>query len=148
MTDFEPVEILLVEDCATDAELALRALKRFNLANHVHWSKDGADALDFIFCVGEHARRAPEQKPRLVLLDLKLPKIGGLEVLKAIKADERTRGIPVVILTSSAEERDVGESYRNFVNSYIVKPVDFAQFLDVVAQANYYWMVANKTPAA
>lgn len=148
MHDFEPVEILLVEDSATDAELALRALKRFNLANHVHWVKDGVDALDFIFCRGQYADRLPEQKPKLILLDLKLPKIGGLEVLKAIKSEESTRSIPVVVLTSSAEERDVGESYRNYVNSYIVKPVDFTQFLEVVAQANYYWMVANKTPTS
>lgn len=148
MPDFEPVEILLVEDSPTDAELALRGLRRFNLANHVHWVKDGAEALDFIFCRGQYAERSPAQKPRLVLLDLKLPKIGGLEVLKAIKSDERTRAIPVVVLTSSAEERDVDESYRNFVNSYIVKPVDFAQFLEVVAKANYYWLATNKTPAA
>jgi CheY-like chemotaxis protein len=148
MPDFEPVEILLVEDSATDAELALRGLKRFNLANRVHWVKDGAEALDFIFCRGQYAERSPEQKPRLVLLDLKLPKIGGLEVLKAIKSDERTRTIPVVVLTSSAEECDVEESYRNYVNSYIVKPVDFAQFLEVVAKANYYWLATNTTPAA
>lgn len=148
MPDFEPVEILLVEDCVTDAELAMRALQRFNLANRLHWVKDGVEALDFIFCRGNYAERAPGQKPKLVLLDLKLPKVSGLEVLKAIKCDERTRAIPVVVLTSSAEERDVGESYRKFVNSYIVKPVDFAQFLEVVAKANYYWLATNKTPAA
>lgn len=148
MPDFEPVEILLVEDSPTDAELALRALRRFNLANRVHWVKDGVEALDFVFCRGKYADRAPEQKPKLILLDLKLPKVGGLEVLKEIKADERTRAIPVVVLTSSAEERDVDETYRNYVNSYIVKPVDFSQFLEVVAKANYYWLATNKTPSA
>lgn len=147
MPDFEPVEILLVEDSPTDAELTLRALQRFNLANRVHWVKDGVEALDFVFCRGKYADRSPGQKPKLVLLDLKLPKVSGLEVLKAVKADERTRTIPVVILTSSAEERDIGESYRNYVNSYIVKPVDFAQFMEVVAKANYYWLATNKTPA-
>lgn len=148
MREFEPVEILLVEDCDTDAELALRALRRFNLANHVQWVKDGAEALDFIFCRGSYAGRSPGQKPKLILLDLKLPKIGGLEVLKEIKADERTRCIPVVVLTSSAEERDVDESYRHHVNSYIVKPVDFTQFVEVVAKANYYWVATNRTPSA
>jgi CheY-like chemotaxis protein len=147
MPDFEPVEILLVEDSPTDAELALRALKRNHLANNIHWVKDGAEALDFVFCRGQYAERSPAQKPRLMLLDLKLPKIGGLEVLKAIKSDERTRAIPVVVLTSSAEECDVEETYRNYVNSYIVKPVDFAQFLEVVAKANYYWLATNKTPS-
>lgn len=148
MTDFEPVEILLVEDSDTDAELALRALKRYNLANHVFWVKDGVEALDYMFGTGAYAGRPLGRQPRLILLDLKLPKIGGLEVLKALKADERTRGIPVVVLTSSAEERDVDESYRHYVNSYIVKPVDFAQFIEVVAKANFYWMAINKGPGA
>lgn len=146
MVELEPVEVLLVEDCATDAELALRALKRFNLANNVHWVKDGADALDFLFCRGAYAGREAGRNPRLILLDLKLPRISGLEVLQAVRNDERTRAIPVVVLTSSAEDAEVSEVYRHHVNSYIVKPVDFTQFVEVVAKANFYWVAVNKPP--
>lgn len=139
------VEILLVEDNKTDAELTLRALKKNNLANNVVWVKDGAEALDFLFQTGTYAGRR-NGMPRLVLLDLKLPKIDGLEVLRRIKADEKTRTIPVVMVTSSAEERDLVESYKIGVNSYLVKPVDFRQFIDVVSQAGLYWAVLNKIP--
>jgi len=141
----EPVEILLVEDNAHDAEMTMRALSKHNLANHVIWIKDGAEALDFVFCRGAFAERG-NGAPKLILLDLKLPKIDGIEVLTRIKRDEHTRTIPVVVLTSSAEERDIVDSYKLGVNSYLVKPVDFRQFLDVVSQIGLYWAVLNKTP--
>ena len=144
--DLKHVEILLVEDNPTDAEMAMRALKRGQVANDVTWVKDGDQALDYLFRRGEHAERSG-QDPRLVMLDLKMPKVDGLEVLRQIKANEATRSIPVVMLTSSAEERDLVETYRLGVNSYIVKPVDFSQFNDTVAKAGLYWIVVNKTPA-
>jgi CheY-like chemotaxis protein len=145
MNKFENVDILLVEDNPNDAELAMRALRKGKLANHITWVKDGAEALEFIFRTGAYAGR-PDQYPRLILLDLKLPKMDGIEVLKRLKADERTRVIPVVMITSSAEESDVIESYKLGVNSYIVKPVEFEQFSETVAKAGFYWMLMNKTP--
>jgi CheY-like chemotaxis protein len=141
-----PVEILLVEDNPTDAEMAMRALRRGQVANDVTWVKDGDQALDYLFRRGEHAARS-SQDPKLVMLDLKMPKVDGLEELRQLKANEATRSIPVVVLTSSAEERDLVETYRLGVNSYIVKPVDFSQFNDTVARAGLYWIVVNKTPA-
>lgn len=139
------VEILLVEDNPNDVELALHALAKHHLANRIHVVRDGAEALDFIFCNGEYSNRSSDasQRPRLILLDLKLPKIDGLEVLRKLKDDESTRSIPVVMMTSSREERDVVESYRLGVNSYIVKPVDFDQFTDAVRQLGLYWMLLN-----
>jgi len=145
MNKFENVDILLVEDNPNDAELAMRALRKGKLANHITWVKDGAEALEFIFRTGAYAGR-PDQYPRLILLDLKLPKMDGIEVLKRLKADERTRVIPVVMITSSAEESDVIESYKLGVNSYIVKPVEFEQFSETVAKTGFYWMLMNKTP--
>ncbi|HSC07055.1 MAG TPA: response regulator [Steroidobacteraceae bacterium] len=145
MDKFEQVDILLVEDNPADAELAMRALRKGKLANHVTWVKDGAEALDFIFRKGAYAGR-PDQNPRLILLDLKLPKVDGIEVLKHVKEDERTRAIPVVMVTSSQEWRDVSDSYKLGVNSYVVKPVDFEQFSETVVNAGFYWMVVNKTP--
>ena len=145
MTGLELVEILLVEDNATDAELTLRALRRNNLANNVVWVKDGAEALDFLHCKGNFANRK-NGTPKLILLDLKLPKIDGIEVLRELKTDSKTKIIPVVMLTSSQEERDLVESYRLGVNSYIVKPVDFEKFLETVSQVGFYWSLMNKIP--
>ena len=145
MEKFENVDILLVEDNPNDAELAMRALRKGKLGNHITWVKDGAEALEFIFRSGAYADR-PDQNPKLILLDLKLPKVDGIEVLKRIKADERTRVIPVVMVTSSAEGRDIVESYKLGVNSYVVKPVEFDHFSETVAKAGFYWMLMNKTP--
>ena len=145
MSELDTVEILLVEDSPTDAELVMRALKKHNLVNHLVWIKDGAEALDFIFCSGAYAGRH-NGHPKLILLDLKLPKVDGMEVLSRIKSDERTKTIPVVMVTSSAEDRDIIESYRLGVNSYLVKPVDFGQFIEVISQAGFYWAVVNKAP--
>lgn len=140
------VEILFVEDHPRDVELTLRALKKRNLANKVHVVKDGAEALEFLFATGAYAHRNMDHAPKVILLDLKLPKVDGLEVLRKIKADERTAIIPVVVLTSSQEERDVMESYRLGVNSYIVKPVDFDKFLNSVEELGLYWLLLNEPP--
>ncbi len=144
--DENAVEILLVEDNPADVELTLRALKRHNLANKVHTVTDGVEALDYIFAIGAYAHRKIENAPKMVLLDLKLPKINGLEVLRKIKEDKRAKVIPVVVLTSSAEERDIVESYKLGVNSYIVKPVDFDKFLNTVQELGFYWVLLNKPP--
>jgi two-component system, response regulator len=146
MIDYEQVEILLVEDNETDAEMTIRALRRKNLANNLVWVKDGAEALDFIFRRGAYALR-PNGSPRLVLLDLKMPKVDGIEVLRQIKAHEDTKALPVVMLTSSAEERDIVASYSFGVNSYVVKPVDFSSFVSEVAKAGCYWVLVNRLPA-
>ena len=140
----EPVEILLVEDNPNDAELALYALEKNKLANRIEIVRDGADALDYIFCEGSYAGRRFDELPRLILLDLKLPKVDGIDVLRKLKADARTKSIPVVMLTSSREERDIVESYRLGVNSYIVKPVDFEQFTKAVQQIGFYWLLLNE----
>lgn len=142
-----PVEILLVEDSASDLELAVRALKKAKLAGRIEVARDGEEALDFVFARNAHASRSIEDKPQLVLLDLKLPKLDGLDVLRAIKSDPRTRSIPVVILTSSREQRDVLESYELGVNSYIVKPVEFEGFSAAVAEIGTYWLVHNLAPS-
>ena len=141
------VEILLVEDNETDAELTIRALKRNNLANMLVWAKDGAEALDFIFGEVEYSERDIEKGlPRLILLDLRMPKVDGLEVLQTIKADERTKMIPVVVLTSSKEDRDIVESYELGVNSYVSKPVEFDAFTEAVSTLGLYWMLLNNPP--
>jgi CheY-like chemotaxis protein len=142
----EEIEILLVEDNPTDAELTMRALKRKNMANQVVWVKDGEEALDFIFATGEYSHRNPDDLPKLILLDLRMPKVDGLEVLQRIKAEENTRKIPVVVLTSSKEDRDIVESYELGVNSYVSKPVEFDQFIDAVSTLGFYWMLINNPP--
>ena len=140
------IEILLVEDNINDAELTIRALKKNNLANNLIHVKDGVEALDFIFGKGEYIPRNLEHKPNLILLDLKLPKVDGLEVLRKIKSDPRTKLIPVVMLTSSKEQRDVIESYNLGVNSYIVKPVEFEKFFQAVTELGVYWLLYNQPP--
>lgn len=140
------VEILLVEDNPTDAELTLRALKKHHLANRIVTVTDGEEALDFIFGRGAFQNREIENGPQMILLDLKLPKVDGLEVLKAVKADPRTKIIPVVILTSSKEEKDIIESYQLGVNSYIVKPVNFDNFIEAVKNIGLYWLLLNQSP--
>jgi two-component system, response regulator len=140
------IEILLVEDNANDAELTIRALKRRHLANRLVHVKDGAEALDFILGTGAFAGRDIEQHPKVILLDLKLPKVDGLDVLRALKSSERTRTIPVVVLTSSGEQRDVVDSYQLGVNSYIVKPVDFDNFAKAVTDLGCYWVLLNRPP--
>jgi CheY-like chemotaxis protein len=138
-------QILLVEDNPDDVALALRALKRNHIANEVVVAEDGVEALDFLFCRGVHAGRHPCELPEVVLLDLKLPKLQGLEVLQAIRADERTRLLPVVVLTTSSEDRDIIESYRLGANSYIRKPVDFDQFTAAIRYLGMYWLVLNQS---
>jgi len=142
----EPVEILLVEDNPDDVELTLHAMQKNNFANRIQVVRDGEEALEFIFCTGRHVHRQIEDTPKLVLLDLKLPKVDGLEVLRQVKADPRTRTTPVVVLTSSRQERDIVESYRLGANSYIVKPVDFEQFTEVSRELGFYWLLLNQPP--
>ena len=142
----EAVEILLVEDNPSDVDLTLHALRHHKIANRIHVARDGEEALDFMFCRGAHSHRSIDRPPRLILLDLKLPKVDGLEVLRQLKSDPRTRTIPVVILTTSREERDVFTSYQTGVNSYIQKPVDFDQFRDVVKNLGLYWLLVNEPP--
>jgi CheY-like chemotaxis protein len=148
MSNGHAVEILLVEDDPQDLELALRALKKANLGNRIEVARDGAEALEFVFCEGAHAARRIEDVPKVILLDLKLPKVDGLEVLQRIRSDPRTKTIPVVVLTSSKEQRDLVESYRLGVNSYVVKPVSFDQFAGAVQQLGLYWLLLNEAPAA
>lgn len=140
------IEILLVEDNAQDMELTLRTLRKAKLANHIQIARDGAEALEFIFCEGPHAGRKIENGPKVILLDLKLPKVDGLEVLQRIKGDARTQMIPVVMLTSSKEQSDVLKSYRMGVNAYIVKPVNFDAFTAAVQDLGMYWLLLNQPP--
>lgn len=146
MTTIEDVEILLVEDNPNDVELTLRALQKQNLASKVFVVKDGAEALDFVFATGPFAHRKIENRPKVILLDLKLPKVDGIEVLRRIKSDDRTKHTPVVMLTSSQEDRDVLDTYNLGVNSYIVKPVDFNNFVHAVSELGIYWGLLNKVP--
>jgi two-component system response regulator len=145
MNDAE-VDILLVEDSQDDIDLALHTLRRENLANHIFVVRDGEEALDFLFCSGPYADRNAAQMPKLVLLDLKLPKIDGLDVLRQLRADPRTTTLPVVIMTSSKEEKDVANGYHLGVNSYIQKPVDFEQFRQTVKAIGLYWLLINQRP--
>ncbi|RYZ97706.1 MAG: response regulator [Sphingobacteriaceae bacterium] len=138
------VEILLVEDNLNDAELTIRSLKKVNLANSLYHVKDGAEALDFIFAKGEYADRKAENRPKLILLDIKMPKIDGIEVLRQIKLNQNTKTIPVVIMTSSKEEQDIITSYHLGVNSYVVKPVHFEGFVKAVCELGLYWLITNQ----
>jgi two-component system response regulator len=142
----DPIEILLVEDDPDDIELALHALKENNLTNRIQVVRDGAEALEYIFSSGSYAERDTSHPPKVILLDLKLPKVDGKEVLRRVKSDPRTRSIPVVVLTSSREERDIVDSYQLGVNSYITKPVDFEQFTEAVRQLGLYWLLLNQPP--
>ena len=144
--NLDELDILLVEDNPTDAELTMRALKRKNLANKLVWVKNGEEALNFIHAQGQYQDRDPEDLPHLILLDLRMPKVDGLEVLKELKANEHTKRIPVVVLTSSQQDRDVVESYKLGVNSYVSKPVEFDEFIDAVSTLGLYWMLINKHP--
>ena len=146
MDDFNAIEILLVEDNPNDVELTLRALTKKNIINPVHVVGDGAEALDYIYARGKYQDRDFTNKPKVVLLDLKLPKVDGLEVLKTIKGDKRLKTIPVVVLTSSREEPDIIKSYQLGVNSYIVKPVDFNKFVEAVSTLGLYWLLLNQPP--
>jgi CheY-like chemotaxis protein len=148
MCESDPVEILLVEDNPADAELALHALRKSKIANHVLHLRDGAEALDFMFCRGHYATRSGDDRPSIILLDLKLPKVDGLQVLHELKSNPRTRAVPVILLTSSQEEHDMITGYQNGVNSYIQKPVNFAEFQDVVHRLGFYWLVVNRKPPA
>jgi len=141
------VDILLVEDMPADAELIALALKKCNLDKNLVWVKDGAEALDFLFSTGAYARRDSANRPKVVLLDLRLPRISGIEVLRRIKDDERTRQIPVVVLTSSKKDDDARECYRLGVNSYIAKPLLFTEVVKVMSEVGLYWLLLNKRPA-
>lgn len=144
MSHFDTVDILLVEDNPHDAELTIRALKKRNLANRLYAVEDGAEALDFIFSRGQYAWRQGADHPKVVLLDLKLPKLNGLEVLQALKTDERTRAIPVVVVTSSNEDPDIQAAYDLGANSYVVKPVEFSAFTEAMSRIGFYWLLVNQ----
>jgi CheY-like chemotaxis protein len=143
----DDVEILFVEDSPEDAELGIRALKQHNLANHLVHVRDGVEALDFLFATGSYQGRQVENGPKVILLDLKLPKVDGFEVLRRVRADPRTRAFPVVILTSSDEETDIVATYRLGANSYIVKPVDFDKFTAAISDLGMYWLLLNQPPS-
>lgn len=143
--NYQQVDILLAEDSKADAEMTLRTLKRRGIANNIEWVRNGVEALNYLHSEGRYADR-PNGYPKLVLLDLKMPKMDGLQVLKEMKADPRTKAIPVVMMTSSREEGDLVTSYELGVNSYVVKPVDFTEFAETVAQVGMYWMIANEAP--
>ncbi len=142
------IDILLVDDSQDDVDLTLHALRAENLANHVFIARDGEEALDFLFCTGPHTQRSFDHPPKIVLLDLKLPKVDGMQVLKQVKGDARTKNIPIVMMTSSREERDLVSSYDLGVNSYIQKPVDFDEFRKIVKLLGLYWLVTNQPPVS
>lgn len=146
MNELNAIEILLVEDNPRDAELTIRALKKKNLANNLYHVEDGVEALDFLFARGKYAGRDMNDTPKVVLLDLKLPRINGLEVLSTLKADERTQAIPVVIVTSSGEDPDIKAAYKLGANSYVIKPVQFDAFIDAMVKLGIYWLMVNHPP--
>ncbi len=146
MKDFEAIDILLVEDNPQDAELTVRALKKNKLANRIYVAEDGAEALDILFARGQYIQPENAAPPKIVLLDLKLPKVSGLEVLNQIKSDVRTKKIPVIVVTSSREDPDIEESYARGANSYVVKPVDFEQFFNAMGNLGLYWLLVNHPP--
>ncbi|MDA8426010.1 MAG: response regulator [Treponema sp.] len=146
MEIIQEIEVLLVEDNPQDADLAKRAFRKKNLANHLHWVEDGEEALDFLFRRGRYADRSQTRNPKVVMLDLKLPKVDGLEVLETIKKDERTKSIPVVVVTSSREDPDIERAYALGANSYVVKPIDFDQFAEAMINLGYYWLLINQPP--
>lgn len=147
MNNIETIaEILLVEDNATDAELCMRALRKRNLSSNIMWAKDGAEALDFLFAAGAYSGRDISAKPKVILLDLRMPKVGGLEVIARLKSSSQLKSIPIVVLTSSKEEFDIRESYRLGANSFVSKPVVFEEFADTVAKLGAYWLLTNKPP--
>lgn len=140
------IEILLVEDNPTDAELTIRSLRKHNLANQLLWVKDGAEALDYLFATGAYAERDTSHRPKLVLLDLKMPKVDGLQVIRKVRSDERTKLIPIVVLTSSKDEPDISESYKLGANAFVSKPVEFDQFAAAVANLGLFWLLINQPP--
>lgn len=146
MNDFDGVEVLLVEDNAHDAELTIRALKSCNLHNKLYWVKDGVEALEFVNCKGAFSERDVRELPRLILLDLKMPRLSGIDVLRALKGEERTHGIPVVVMTSSSLERDLNDCYQLGVNGYVAKPIGFAELTLAVARMGMYWLLVNRVP--
>jgi len=146
MTDMQAVDVLLVEDNQQDAELTIRSLKKHKLANNISVVEDGAEALDFIFCKGKYSERDIKHPPRVIFLDLKLPLVNGLEVLRAIKQDARTKSVPVVVVTSSREDPDVKTAYELGANSYVVKPVDFESFTEAIGSVGLYWLLINQPP--
>jgi two-component system response regulator len=146
MNDYDGIEILLAEDNPQDAKMAMRAFKTHNFLNRLYWVKDGVEVLDFIFCRGAYSDRDATQMPKVLLLDLKMPRRDGLDVLRELKEHESTRTLPVVIMTSSNQERDIVDSYRLGVNGYVTKPLDFASFTEAVAQIGMFWLLVNQVP--
>ena len=144
MNDYQQVEILLIEDNPIDAELTMRSLKKANFVNKLYWVKDGQEGLDFLYRTDAYAARADDDHPKLILLDLKMPKVNGIEVLQRIKSDERLRSIPVVVMTSSNEQSDITESYRLGANGYVVKPVEFGAFAETIAKIGMFWLMVNR----
>lgn len=144
--DINEVDVLMVEDNPNDAELIIRALSKINFASKIYWVKDGEEALEFVFCTGKYSGRNFDNPPKVIFLDVKLPKVNGLEVAAKIKEDERTKMIPLVIVTSSQEESDLKEAYNHGVNSYIVKPIEATNFVKSISEAGLYWLAVNKPP--
>lgn len=146
MNDFADVEVLLVEDNRNDAEMTIRALDRGNFLNKVYWVHDGVEALEFVRCAGAYESRDPQQRLKLILLDLQMPRLNGLDVLRELKSSENTQAIPIVVMSSSDQDHDIAESYRLGVNGYVTKPVQFAEFMESVTQIGMYWLMVNQAP--